>query len=162
MTCFRISSIHGGGEGMKRTILIFLSLIITVLIVALPYKKSVALLFGATYHAAIYEQIATLFKLGLWTRVAFLFVLLPIFLLIQIGQPTLRVYKKVLFIVEGIIALLAALVMYVSMSFELFELDMILTPIFYLALSWVIVGGLTAIFLAKKKIYEKAANFLNS
>lgn len=147
---------------MKKTIIIFLSLIISALIIVLPYKKSVALLFGATYHAAIYEQIAALFKLGLWTRVAFLFVLLPIFLLIQIRQPTLRVYKKVLFIVEGIIALLAALVMYVSMIFDVFEIDIILTPIFYLALSWVILGGLTAILLAKKKIYEKAANFLNS
>ncbi|MCJ7664329.1 MAG: hypothetical protein MUO24_08820 [Desulfobacterales bacterium] len=147
---------------MKRTILIFLSLVISALIIALPYKKSVEIFAGATYHVAIYAQIVALFKLGLWTRVAFLFVLLPIFLLIQIRQPTLRVYKKVLFIVEGIIALSAALVMYVSMSFNFFEQDMILTPIFYLALSWVIVWGLAAILLAKKKIYEKAANFLNS
>jgi len=147
---------------MKRTALIFLSLVISALIIALPYKKSTALLFGATYHVAIYAQIAALVKLGLWTRVAFLFVLLPIFLPIQIRQPTLRVYKKVLFIAEGITALLAALVMYVSMSFNLFEQDIILTPIFYLALSWVILGGLTAILLAKKKVYEKAANFLNS
>jgi hypothetical protein len=147
---------------MKRALIIFLSLIISALIIVLPYKKSAALLFGAAYHPAIYTQITALFKLGLWTRTAFLFVLLPIFLLIQIGQSTLRVYKKVLFIVEGIIALLAALVMYVSMSFNIFEQDIILTPIFYLALSWVIVGGLAAISLAKKKIYEKAANFLNS
>jgi len=147
---------------MKKTVLIFLSLVISGLIIILPYKASVALLFGATYHAAIYEEIASIFKLGLWTKVSFLFVLLPLLLLIQIRQPTLRVYKKVLFFLEGIMALLAALVMYVSMSFNLFDVDVILTPIFYLSLSWVILGALTAILLTKKKIYEKAAQFLNS
>ena len=145
---------------MKKTIILSSALVISALIISLPYKESKAIMLGVTIHWAIYKDIAALFTLGLWTHIAVLFVLLPPLLLIEVGQTPLRWYKKLLFLFEGIFAFLAALLIYFMMSFELFEAGVILTPIFYLSLAWVIFGGIAAIVLMKKKLYEKAAHFL--
>jgi len=148
---------------MKRIIAISLFLVISALIIILPYRESTLILLGGVnVKRAIYQEIAAIFTLGLWTYVAFLFVLIPLVLLLQIRQSPLTWYKRVFFLLEGIIALLAALVMSFHMFSSLFEAEVILTPIFYVALCWVILGVIASILLAIKKLYAKAAKFLYS
>jgi hypothetical protein len=133
--------------------------------IILPYKETTDTFLGPKIiiKRAIYEDIGMIFN-GLWTHVTFLFVLLPSVLLIQIRRSPLTVYKKVLLLLEGIIALLAAFVMFIFMTlqFDVLALEWILTPVYYLSLSWVILGVIASILLTKKKMYDKAAKLLSS
>jgi len=149
---------------MKKTIILFLSLIISALIIILPYKEYPTLFPDSTVKIVIYKNIAAIFTDGLWAYAAFLFVLLPSVLLIQIRRSPLTAYKKALFLLEGILALLAAFLMLVMMSINprtLAEL-VIIKPMFYLSLCWVLLGAITSILLMNKKIYDKATKLLNN
>jgi hypothetical protein len=149
---------------MKKTIIFFLSLFISAVLIVLPYKEYPTLLPGSNVKIVIYRHIVSIFTEGLWAYAAFLFVLLPSVLLIQIGRSPLTVYKKALFLVEGILALLAAFLMLVMMSINprtLAEL-VIIKPMFYLSLCWVLLGAITSILLAIKSIYDKIGEFLTS
>jgi hypothetical protein len=64
----------------------------------------------------------------------------------------------VFFILEGIFALLAAFVMLCVPLIQL--LLMVLTPIYYLSLVWVLLGGIASFLLASKKLYDKAAKLI--
>jgi len=149
---------------MKKTILIFLSLVISALIIALPYKEYPTLFPDTTIKITIYKDIATIFTLGIWTHVAFLFVLLPPVLFIQVGPSPLRIYKRALFLAEGILAFLAAFLMLIIMSISPSALAqlVIIKPMFYLSLCWVFLAAITAILLMTKTIYDKVAKFLFS
>jgi hypothetical protein len=147
---------------MKRIIVISIFLIISALIIILPYRESTLILLGGvTVKTSIYKDIAAIFTKGLWTYISFLFVLLPLALLLQIRQSPLRWYKRVFFLLEGIIALYAALVMSFYMSYELLE-SAVFTPICYVAVCWVLLGAIASILLAIKRLYTKAAKFLYS
>jgi hypothetical protein len=149
---------------MKKTIIIILSLIISALIIVLPYKEYPMLFPDATSKITIYKEIIKIFTPAIWTHVAFLFVLLPPVLLIQVGRSPLRLYKKALFFVEGIFAFLATSLMLIIMSISpssLAQLVMI-KPMFYLSLCWVLLAAIAAILLMTKKIYDKAAKILCS
>jgi hypothetical protein len=81
---------------MKRIIVISIFLIISALIIILPYRESTLILLGGvTVKTSIYKDIAAIFTKGLWTYISFLFVLLPLALLLQIRQSPLRWYKRV-------------------------------------------------------------------
>ena len=148
---------------MKRIIVISLFLVISALIIILPYRESTLILLGGVnVKRAIYQEIAAIFTLGLWTYVAFLFVLLPLALLLQIRQSPLRWYQRVFFLLGGIIALFAALVIYMSSAIPMPLVFSVNTPIFYVALYWVLLGAIASILLAIKKLYAKAAKFLYS
>lgn len=149
---------------MKKTILIFLSLVISATIIVLPYKEYPTLFPDTTIKITIYREIIKIFTPGMWRHVAFLFVLLPPALLIQVGRSSLRLYKKALFFVEGIFAFLAALLMLIIMSINpssLAQLVMI-KPMFYLSLCWVLLASIAAILLMAEKVYDKAVKFLCS
>lgn len=143
---------------MKRTIFILLFLVISALIIILPYKEHTPLFLGPNVKSAIYEDIVAIFTSGLWINVALLFVLLPLVLLLQVKRSPLTWYKKVFFILEGIFALLAAFVMLCVPLIQL--LLMVLTPIYYLSLVWVLLGGIASFLLASKKLYDKAAKLI--
>jgi hypothetical protein len=150
---------------MKRIIVISLFVIITALIVILPYRESTQILLPAdlTLKDSIYKDIAAIFtsKVG-WTYISFLFVLLPLALLLQIKQSPLRWYKRMFFLLEGIIALFAASVMSYIMSFSIPLESATFTPIFYAALCWVLLGAIASILLAIKKLYDKACKLMTS
>ncbi len=147
---------------MQKTILIFVLLVISALIIALPYKEYPTLFPDTTIKITIYKEIIKIVTPGIWTHVAFLFVLLPPLLFIQVGPSPLRIYKRVLFLAEGILALLAAFLMLIIMSINPSALAqlVIIKPMFYLSLCWVLLGAITAIFLMTKAIYDTAAKFL--
>jgi hypothetical protein len=149
---------------MKKTILIFLSLAISALIIALPYKEYPTLYPDVTITITIYGEIIKIFTPGIWTHVAFLFVLLPPVLFLQVRPSPLRIYKRILFLAEGILAFLAAFLMLIIMSINPSALSqlVIIKPMFYLSLCWVLVGTIAAVLLMIKKIYDKAAKFLYS
>lgn len=150
---------------MKRIIVISLFIVISALIVILPYRESTQILLPAdlTLKDSIYKDIAAIFtsKVG-WAYISFLFVLLPLALLLQIKQSPLRWYKRMFFLLEGIIALFAALVMSYIMFFSIPFESVLFTPIFYVAVCWVLLGTIASILLAIKKLYDKAAKFLYS
>jgi hypothetical protein len=145
---------------MKRTIFVLLFLVISALIIILPYKEHTPLFLGPNVKSAIYEDIVAIFTSGLWINVALLFVLLPLVLLLQVKRSPLTWYKKVFFILEGIFALLAAFVMLCVPLIQL--LLMVLTPIYYLSLAWVLLGAIASFLLASKKLYDKAAKLIYS
>jgi hypothetical protein len=149
---------------MKKTILIFLSLIISGLIIFLPYKEYPTFYPDTTIKITIYREIIKIFTPGIWTHVAFLFVLLPPVLLIQVGRSPLRLYKRILFLVEAIFAFLAILLMLIIMSISPSSLAqiVIIKPMFYLSVCWVFLGAIAAILLMTKMIYDKVAKFLFS
>lgn len=149
---------------MKKTILIFLSLVISALIITLPYKEYPTLFPDTTIKITIYREIIKIFTPGIWTHVAFLFVLLLPVLLIQVKPSPLRVYKRALFLLEGILAFLAAFLMLIIMSISPSSLAqlVIIKPMFYLSLSWVFLAAITAILLMIKTTYDKVAKFLYS
>src|SRR4030042_3237799 len=142
---------------MKRIIVISIFVVISPLIVILPYRESALILLpGLTLKESIYKNIAQIFTEGMWTYISFLFVLLPLVLLLQVRQSPLTWYKRVFFLLEGIIALLAALVMSYQMFFSIPFESVTFTPIFYVALCWVLLGAIASILLAIKKLYDKA------
>jgi hypothetical protein len=149
---------------MKKTILISLSLVISALIIALPYKEYPTLFPDVTIKITIYREIIKIFTPGIWTHVAFLFVLLPPVLFLQVGPSPLRIYQRVLFLAEGILAFLAAFLMLIIMSINPSSLAhlVIIKPMFYLSLCWVFLAAMTAILLMTKTIYDKVAKFLFS
>jgi len=149
---------------MKKTILIFLSLIIGALIIALPYKEYPLLFPDTTIKITIYREIIKIFTPGIWTHVAFLFVLLPPVLFIQVRPSPLRIYKRALFLTEGILAFSAAFLMLIIMSISPSSLAqlVIIKPMFYLSLCWVFLGTIIAILLMTKTIYDNVAKFLFS
>jgi hypothetical protein len=149
---------------MKKTILISLSLVINALIIALPYKEYPTLFPDVTIKITIYREIIKIFTPGIWTHVAFLFVLLPPVLFLQVGPSPLRIYQRVLFLAEGILAFLAAFLMLIIMSINPSSLAhlVIIKPMFYLSLCWVFLAAITAILLMTKTIYDKVAKFLFS
>jgi hypothetical protein len=162
MTCFRISSSRERGEGMKKIILILLSLLISALIIFLPYKEYPSLAPDFTIKKTIYREIITIFTLGMWRHIAFVFVLLPLVLFLQIRPSSLKIYKRALFLIEGLAAFFAFFLMFIIMSVvpSAFMQLVIIKPIFYLALWWVLFGAIAAILLMTKKVYDKAAEFL--
>ena len=149
---------------MKSTIPIFLLLVIGAFIIALPYKEYPTLFPDATIKITIYREIIKIFTPGIWTHVAFLFVLLPPVLFFQVRPSPLRMYKRALFLAEGILAFLAAFLMLIIMSISPSALAqlVIIKPMFYLSLCWVLLGAITAILLMTKTIYNKVAEFLYS
>jgi hypothetical protein len=157
--------LEGGGK-MKRIIVISLFLVISALIIILPYKEyQTELMPGeGNLQVAIYKNIAWTFSgPGLWWNVSFLFVLLPLFLLLQIRQSPLTWYKKMFFILEGIFALLAAFLMFFMMiSAGIWPELLVLKPMFYISMSWVILGAIASILLVTKKMYDKAAKLIYS
>jgi hypothetical protein len=66
------------------------------------------------------------------------------------------------FLLEGITALFAALVMSYIMFFSIPLVSVIFTPIFYVALCWVLLGAIASILLAIKKLYGKASKLITS
>jgi hypothetical protein len=76
----------------------------------------------------------------------------------------LRIYKRALFLAEGILAFLAAFLMLIIMSISPSALAqlVIIKPMFYLSLCWVFLAAITAILLMTKTIYDKVAKFLFS
>jgi hypothetical protein len=148
---------------MKKTIPIIGLLAISALVIALPYKEYPTLFPDVTIKVSIYREIIKLFTPGIWTHVAFLFVLLPPALFLQIGPLPLRIYKRVLFFAEGVLAFLAAFLMLIIMSINPSALSqlVIIKPMFYLALCWVLVGTIIAFLLMTKTIYNKVATFLH-
>jgi hypothetical protein len=155
--------VSGGGR-MKKTILIFLSLAISALIIVLPYKEYPLLFPDTTLKITIYREIIKIVTPGIWTHVAFLFVLLPPLLFIQVGPSSLRIYKRILFLVEAILALLAAFLMLIIMSISPSALAqlVIIKPMFYLSLCWVLLGAIIAILFMTKTIYDSVAKFFFS
>jgi hypothetical protein len=149
---------------MKRIVLIFLSLVMSGLIIILPYKEYPTLFPDTTIKITIYRGITTIFTLGIWTHVAFLFVLLPPVLFLQVRLSPLQVYKRALFLAEGILAFLAAFLMLIIMSISPSALAqlVIIKPMFYLSLCWVFLGAIIAILLMTKTIYNSVAKFLFS
>ncbi len=149
---------------MKKTILISVSLVISALIIALPYKEYPTLFPDITIKITIYKEIIKIFSPGIWTHVTFLFVLLPPVLFVQVGQRSLQAYKRVLFFAEGILAFFAAFLMLIIMSINPSALAqlVIIKPMFYLSLCWVLLGALTALLLMTKTIYDNVARFLFS
>jgi hypothetical protein len=149
---------------MKKTILIFLSLVISAFIIAVPYKEYPTLFPDVTIKITIYREIIKIFIPGIWTHVAFLFVLLPPVLFLQVGPSPLRIYKRALFLAEGIVAFLAAFLMLIIMSISPSSLVhlVIIKPMFYLSLCWVLLAAMTAILLMTKTIYDKVAKSLFS
>jgi hypothetical protein len=147
---------------MKRIVLIFLSLVMSGLIIILPYKEYPTLFPDTTIKITIYKDITTIFTLGIWTHVAFLFVLLPPVLFLQVRLSPLKVYKRALFLAEGILAFLAAFLMLIIMSIGPSALAqlVIIKPMFYLSLCWVFLGAIIAILLMTKTIYNSVAKFL--
>jgi len=145
---------------MKRIIVISLFLVISALIVILPYEESTSII--GTSKVSIYKDIASIFTEGCSACIVVLFVLLPLALLLQIRQSPLRWYQRVFFLLEGIIALFAALVIYMSSAIPMPLVFSVNTPIFYVALYWVLLGAIASILLAIKRLYVKAAKFLYS
>jgi hypothetical protein len=152
------------GGRMKKTILIFVSLVISALIIALPYKEYPTLFPDTTIKITIYREIIKIVTPGIWTHVAFLFVLLPPVLFLQVRPSLLRIYKRTLFLAEGILAFLAAFLMLIIMSINPSALAqlVIIKPMFYLSLCWVLLGAIAAILLMTKTIYDNVAKFLFS
>ncbi len=152
-----------GGEKMKRIIVISIFVVISALIIILPYRlNTTPLAPDLILKNAIYKDIAVIFTGGMWGYISFLFVLLPLALLFQIRQSPLRWYQRVFFLFEGIIALFAALVMSYIMSYSI-PLEWVnKTPVFFAALCWVLLGAIASILLAIKRLYVKAAKFLYS
>lgn len=147
----------------KRTIVIVVFAVITALIIILPYKEyQTELLPGmGNLQIAIYNNIAWIFSGFGLPKVSFLFVLLPLLLILQISKSSFTWYKRMFFILEGIFALLAAFVMSVFMvTAEFMPELLVLKPMFYIAISWVILGAIASILLAIKRLYAKAAKFL--
>ncbi len=147
---------------MKKTILIFVLLVTSALIIALPYKEYPTLFPDATIKITIYREIIKIVTPGIWTHVAFLFVLLPPFLFLQVRPSPLRIYKRVFFLAEGLLAFLAAFLMLIIMSINppaIAQL-VIIKPLFYLSLCWVLLGTITSILLMTKTIYDTTAKFL--
>jgi hypothetical protein len=159
---FRYLFAVSGGGRMKKTIPIFGLLVISALIIALPYKEYPTLFPDVTIKITIYREIIKIFTPGIWTHVAFLFVLLPPVLFLQVGPSPLRIYKRVLFLAEGILAFLAAFLMLIIMSINPSALShlVIIKPMFYLSLGWVLLGTITAILLMTETIYNKVGTFL--
>lgn len=149
---------------MKKIILISLLLVISALIILLPYKEYPLLFPDTTLKITIYEEIIKLFTPGIWTHVAFLFVLLPPVLFLQVSLSPLKAYKKALFLAEGILAFLAVFLMLIIMSISPSSLAqlVIIKPTFYISLWWVFLAAITAILLMTKTIYDKVATFLFS
>ena len=149
---------------MKKIILIFLSLVISALTIVLPYKEYPTLSPDITIKITIYREIIKIFTLGMWRHVAFLFVLLPPVLFLQIRPSSLKIYKRALFLIEGSAAFFAFFLMFIIMSIipSALERIVIITPMFYLSLCWVFLGALAAILLMTKMIYDKATEFLYS
>ncbi len=148
---------------MKRIIVISIFVVISVLIVILPYRlNTTPLAPDLILKNSIYKDIAVIFTEGMWGYISFLFVLLPLALLLQIRQSPLRWYQRVFFLLEGIIALFAALVIYMSSAIPMPLVFSVNTPIFYVALYWVLLGAIASILLAIKRLYVKAAKFLYS
>jgi hypothetical protein len=147
---------------MKKTITIIGLLAISALVIALPYKEYPTFYPDVTIKISIYREIIKIFTPGIWTHVAFLFVLLPPVLFLQIGPSPLRIYKRVLFFAEGVLAFLAAFLMLIIMSINPLALSqlVIIKPMYYLSLCWVLVGTITTFLLVTKTIYNKLATFL--
>jgi hypothetical protein len=147
---------------MKKIIPIIGLLAVSALIIALPYKEYPTLFPDVTIKVSIYREIIKIFTPGIWTHVAFLFVLLPPVLFLQIGPLPLRTYKRVVFFAEGVLAFMAAFLMLIIMSINPSVLSqlVIIKPMFYLALCWVLAGTITAFLLMTKTIYNKVTTFL--
>jgi hypothetical protein len=149
---------------MKKTIIFFISLSISFLLIILPYKEYLTLIPDTTIKITIYGEIIKLFTPGIWTHVAFLFVLLPPLLFLQIGRASLKIYKRILFLIEGIAAFFAIFLMFVIMSINPLSLERFVTirPLFYLSLCWVFLAAIAAILLMSENVYDKIVRFLFS
>ena len=147
---------------MKKTIIIFLSLFISCLIITLPYKEYPTLSPETTIKITIYREIIKIFIPGMWRHIAFVFVLLPTILLFQITPSLLRIYKKALFMIEGVAAFFAAFFMFIIMSVNplSFAQAVIIKPMFYLSFCWVLFASVGAILLMAEKVYNKVSQFL--
>ena len=149
---------------MKKIIIIFLSLFISCLIIALPYKEYPTLSPEITIKITIYREIIKIFAPGMWRHLAFVFVLLPTILLFQIRPSLLRVYKKALFMIEGIAAFFASFLMVIIMSVNpvSFAQAVVIKPMFYFSFCWVLFASIAATLLMSENVYNKTARFLYS
>jgi hypothetical protein len=112
----------------------------------------------------IYREIIKIFTPGMWRHLAFVFVLLPTILFFQITPSLLKVYKKILFMIEGIAAFFAAFFMFIIMSVNplSFAQAVVIKPLFYFSLCWVLFASIAAILLMSENVYNKIVRFLFS
>jgi hypothetical protein len=139
---------------MRRWVLFGCALAVTALIVFLPYKHAQTMILGTATTSAIYEEIAHIGLRNL-PYLAFLFLLLPPLLIVQVWRSPVQWYKRLLFVLEGLAALAATLLMALLMTMELFEEKVRYTPVLYLSIGWVLLGSICAFVVVSSKAYGK-------
>lgn len=82
---------------------------------------------GYNVKSTIYKDIFDIFLHGSLTHIAYLFILLPFFLVLQISRSELSRINRILFFLEGVFSFIAAYTMYWSMTFGILESNVVRT-----------------------------------
>ncbi len=134
----------------KLTMLLILS-VITFLLCFFPYKHYISISFGPPIPASstIAEEMLGLSGVYWKACLPYLVIFLPIIVSAEILFANGVSLKKgrIIFSLQGIVGLLATYEMYRDMTFNFFERDIKLTPIFYLSLIWVCSFSLACILI---------------
>jgi hypothetical protein len=84
----------------------------------------------------------------------------PLVILAELAFSRQRARGRIFFLVQGILLLCSTLWMLLAMTFEFFEMDLKLQPVFYGALCWVLVPAVLSFTLMSRRIQIGLRRFI--